>query len=1080
MFELNHVSGTSNLLNGMMGDTPATDNILGLEPVQNWNPGSGSPTLDVSALNPGALTNLQGTVLPEETVQIALTTGTTDDIDPVTRESSTPVELTGEAGDRLFDAEYYAQINPDLSAAGLNTVPQLFQHFKTHGLGEGRDFSLWTNLEHYAAQNPDLETAGLTLHEQIYQHLQTFGLAEGREFSPWVDLQYYLDNNADLKAAFGEDTAKAFEHLKIFGLEEGRRFSPKLDLNYYLSHYSDLSAEFGDNKKLAFGHLQQFGVAEGRQFLPEIPEAATAESTEVESSAIDEETQEGISIVFETQTTPTTSITTASYVEEETTPSADLETLPDESETDASVSIEVEEETIPDTSDEVEEETIPDTSDEVEEETIPDTFDEVEEDEGTATASDDEVEAEQLSPTVTLSQTLMGLEEEPTPPLDLPENAGGANAKKNPAPKHLKLDATQEEYYQGGTVRLNGWIFDASGANDVERVEFSLHKTGEQWEEIENWTTFNISTKDDRWAYFDYSTFGLEPGKYQIKGFAYDSEGGKSNAAVAHFSVSAEEAITDNPGNTLDTALSILPASEAKTYSDSVSATSSEDYYRFTLGMSNEFIISLDGLSGDANVQLLDSSGSVIQSSTNPSSLVDSISGLIDGGTYYIRVFSVGGASTSYDLSVTVLPTLEDITTGGSEAEASIYEIPIAANSDTGVIPQTNISGSLIKIDEFRADYRFSGIDGNGFATVILDTGIDLDHPFFGSDNNSDGIADRIVYNYDFAYGDANASDVDGHGSNVSSIVASQDGTYTGMAPNSDIIHLKVLGDNGKGDWGWTEQALQWVIANAETYNIASVNMSLGDSGNFNNATSEYGLGDEIAKLKSQGVIVVSASGNDFFPHSSVQGVSYPAADPNSLSIGAVWTGNYGGPHKWLNGAIDYSTGADRITSFSQRHSTLTDIFAPGAYITGAGPYGNLTTMPGTSQASPHIAGIVVLAQQLAVRELGRRLTLDEFRNLVKSTGVTIYDGDDEDDNVTNTGLNFKRVNMLALAEGILSLKSPQGIFNGSDFNGDGKTDFIRQEKDIWASQDDMHMADLYLSNGDGTFAKRSMQPLWN
>ncbi|MCT7969204.1 S8 family serine peptidase [Laspinema sp. D1] len=528
MFELNHVSGTSNLLTGMMGDTSATDNILGLEPVQNWNPGSGGPTLDVSALNPGALTNLQGTVLPEETVQIALTTGTTDDIDPVTRESSTPVELTGEPGDRLFDAEYYAQLNPDLDAAGLNTLPQLFQHFKTHGLGEGRDFSLWTNLEYYAAQNPDLEAAGLTLHEQNYQHLQTFGLAEGREFSPWVDLQYYLDNNADLKAAFGEDTAKAFEHLQIFGVEEGRRFSPKLDLNYYLSHYSDLSAEFGDNKKLAFGHLQQFGVAEGRQFLPEIPEAATTESTEVESSAIDEQMQEGISIVFETQTTPTTSIPTASDVEEETNTSADLDTLPDESETAASVSIEVEEETIPDTSDEVEEETITETSDEVEE------------DEGNATASDDEVEVEQLSPTVTLSQTLMGLEEEPTPPLDLPENAGGANAKKNPAPKHLKLDATQEEYYQGGTVRLNGWIFDASGANDVERVEFSLHKTGEQWEEIENWTTFNISTKDDRWAYFDYSTFGLEPGKYQIKGFAYDSEGGKSNAAVAHFSVSAE------------------------------------------------------------------------------------------------------------------------------------------------------------------------------------------------------------------------------------------------------------------------------------------------------------------------------------------------------------------------------------------------------------------------------------------------------------------------------------------------------------------------------------------------------------
>lgn len=148
--------------------------------------------------------------------------------------------------------------------------------------------------------------------------------------------------------------------------------------------------------------------------------------------------------------------------------------------------------------------------------------------------------APKLNPTVTAPQTLSGLEEEPTPPLDLPENAGGENAKKNPAPKHLQLDSTQDEYYQGGTVRLNGWVFDASGASDVDRVEFSLHKTGEQWQEIENWTTFNISSQDSRWAYFDYSTVGLEPGKYQIKGVAYDSEGGQSNAAVAQFSVSEE------------------------------------------------------------------------------------------------------------------------------------------------------------------------------------------------------------------------------------------------------------------------------------------------------------------------------------------------------------------------------------------------------------------------------------------------------------------------------------------------------------------------------------------------------------
>ena len=35
-------------------------------------------------------------------------------------------------------------------------------------------------------------------------------------------------------------------------------------------------------------------------------------------------------------------------------------------------------------------------------------------------------------------------------------------------------------------------------------------------------------------------------------------------------------------------------------------------------------------------------------------------------------------------------------------------------------------------------------------------------------------MADRIVYQYDFAHGDDDASDYHGHGSNVSSIIASE------------------------------------------------------------------------------------------------------------------------------------------------------------------------------------------------------------------------------------------------------------------------------------------------------------------
>jgi hypothetical protein len=322
-----------------------------------------------------------------------------------------------------------------------------------------------------------------------------------------------------------------------------------------------------------------------------------------------------------------------------------------------------------------------------------------------------------------------------------------------------------------------------------------------------------------------------------------------------------------------------------------------------------------------------------------------------------------------------------------------------------------------------------------------LDTGIDLDHPFFGSDGDGDGISDRIVFNYDFADSDADASDHHGHGSNVSSIVASSDTDLPGMAPGTDIIHLKVFSDSGSGSFSNIEQALQWVVDNATAYNIASVNMSLGDGGNHGSPQTLYGIADEIAALAALDVVTVSASGNDFFAINSVQGVQYPAADPNSLSIGAVYDKS-GSGYSYSSGAKAYSIAPGAIAPFSQRDADLTDVFAPGAPITGAGPDGGLVTMHGTSQAAPHIAGVAVLAQQLAMQELSRRLTVEEFSDLLATTGVTINDGDDEDDNVDNTGLDFGRVDVLALADAILGMVAP------TTFHSISATDAVKLEGD--------------------------------
>ncbi|MEM1278516.1 MAG: Calx-beta domain-containing protein [Cyanobacteria bacterium P01_H01_bin.152] len=331
-------------------------------------------------------------------------------------------------------------------------------------------------------------------------------------------------------------------------------------------------------------------------------------------------------------------------------------------------------------------------------------------------------------------------------------------------------------------------------------------------------------------------------------------------------------------------------------------------------------------------------------------------------------------------------------------------------------------AGKLINLDDFRQDDRFSSITGKGFTSVIIDTGIDLDHPFFGPDEDGDGVSDRIVYQYDFADNDSDASDQNGHGSHVASIIGSSDDTYGGIAPDADLIALKVFKDNGSGYFSDLEESLQWVINNADNYNIASVNLSLGDEKNWTSAAGRYGIGDELAVLTSLGLIVTAAAGNNFAGFNSAQGVAYPAADPNAIAVGAV------------------ISDTDQIADFSQRHPELGGIFAPGIPIVGADANGGIKTLSGTSQAAPHVAGIAILAQQLAVEILGRKLTVKEFDNLLTTTGVIINDGDDESDAVVNTGLDFSRVDMQALAEAILEL-DPEASESIPETSQDNATD---------------------------------------
>jgi len=354
------------------------------------------------------------------------------------------------------------------------------------------------------------------------------------------------------------------------------------------------------------------------------------------------------------------------------------------------------------------------------------------------------------------------------------------------------------------------------------------------------------------------------------------------------------------------------------------------------------------------------------------------------------------------------------ITTTGSDIQLNSPSSPLISSDTYTTTTATNPIG----LDKFWADSRFANIKGQGYSTVIIDTGIDVDNPLFGADANNNGIADKIVYQYDFADNDTDASDKNNHGSHIASIASS-------VAPGANLIILKVFKDSGTGSFADLEKALQWVNQNTSTYNIASVNLSLGDGQNWNTSLSRYGIGDELAAIASQNILISAAAGNNFYSYNSAIGLAYPAIDPSVISVGAVWTDNFGS-RTFSNGAADYSTTGDAIASFSQR-SPLLNVFAPGILITGANATGGTITMGGTSQAAPYISAIATLAEQIAQTYLGRKLSLAEFRALLATTSDPIIDGDNENDNVTNTGTSYPRINVKSLAEGILKL-SPIAI----------------------------------------------------
>jgi hypothetical protein len=102
---------------------------------------------------------------------------------------------------------------------------------------------------------------------------------------------------------------------------------------------------------------------------------------------------------------------------------------------------------------------------------------------------------------------------------------------------------------------------------------------------------------------------------------------------------------------------------------------------------------------------------------------------------------------------------------------------------------------------------------GKGHTVVVVDSGAGT---YYRGSN--------VIYDHDFADGDDDGRDprIFSHGAQVADVV-------TDTAVDARIIHLKAFEDFASGGkLADVEAALQWVIANANAYDVAAVNLSIG------------------------------------------------------------------------------------------------------------------------------------------------------------------------------------------------------------------------------------------------------------
>jgi serine protease AprX len=172
-----------------------------------------------------------------------------------------------------------------------------------------------------------------------------------------------------------------------------------------------------------------------------------------------------------------------------------------------------------------------------------------------------------------------------------------------------------------------------------------------------------------------------------------------------------------------------------------------------------------------------------------------------------------------------------------------------------------------------------AGITGAGVNVAIIDTGIApvpaLTSPGkvvatidFSNERDDPAMAGRDGY---------------GHGTHMAGIIAGRDGDFLGVAPDAGIVSVKVAGRDGVVSQDRMVDAVDWVVAHADSLGIDVLTVAF-DSG-LGTAHATDPLAAALDRAWDAGIVVVTAAGNR---GADAAGLDSPANDPTLIAVGGV------------------------------------------------------------------------------------------------------------------------------------------------------------------------------------------------